>query len=395
MAKKKDPPAKPEKKSPVRRKKASTNTAKKAKIPAKQAKPKIAAPKTVLKKERKTVTPAKPVKALAPKAELEPKRKPPIRPRLAKPKMTPLKPEKVKEPPIPLHVTITDVESTKFEITPPEKPVPTVQPPRELPKEYGETRIVLLVRDPEWVFAYWEINDEMRFRHSLERGVHNKTLAFRVYDVTDIIFDGTNAHRYYDVIINDYALSWYLRMPEVNRSWCVDLGYYDPKSGDFVLLARSNTVTTPPGRISNIIDEKWMQVSQEHLEEIMRLSGGFGPFDFRGSENVIRDISEKLKIQIEQAGGASGALASGQISIRPAEKKNFWLVVNTDLIVYGATEPNAKVTIQGKTVPLRKDGTFSVRFTLPDGTMDIPVRAVNASGDSKREIIPKVKKETK
>ncbi|MCX7000310.1 MAG: DUF4912 domain-containing protein [Candidatus Sumerlaeota bacterium] len=394
MAKKKDSPDKSRKKLPIQKKKASPNTAKKAKIPVKQVKPKIAVPKTVLKKERKTVRPAKPVKALAPKEEPKPKRKPPIRPRVAKPKMPPLKTEKVKEPTIPLHVTITDVESTKFEIALPEKPAPTVQQPRELPKEYGETKIVLLVRDPEWVFAYWEINDEIRFRHGLERGAHTRTLAFRVYDITDIIFDGTNAHRYYDVIINDYALSWYLRMPEVNRSWCVDLGYYEPKSGDFVLLARSNTVTTPAGRISHIIDEKWMQVSQEHLEEILRLSGGFGPFDFRGSENVIRDISEKLKIQVEQAGGASVAVASGQIPPRPATKKDFWLVVNTDLILYGATEPNAKVTVQGKAVPLRKDGTFSVRFTLPDGTMVIPVRAVNASGDKEREIIPKVKKET-
>jgi len=167
MAKKKDSPGKSRKKLPIQKKKASPNIAKKAKTPATQAKPKIAVPKTVLKKERKTVRPAKPVKALAPKAEPKPKRKPPIRPRIAKPKLPPLKTEKVKEPIIPLHVTITDVESTKFEIAPPEMPAPTVQQPRELPKEYGETKIVLLVRDPEWVFAYWEINDEIRFRHGL------------------------------------------------------------------------------------------------------------------------------------------------------------------------------------------------------------------------------------
>jgi len=45
-------------------------------------------------------------------------------------------------------------------------------------------------------------------------------------------------------------------------------------------------------------------------------------------------------------------------------------------------------------VPLRSDGTFSVRFTLPDGTLVIPVHALNADGDRRCEIVPKVKKDT-
>ncbi len=292
----------------------------------------------------------------------------------------------------------TGVESTKFEMKPPrmrpEKPAYLPAPPRELPTGYGDTKVVLLVRDPEWVFAYWEINDETRASHNLVRGKHSKTLALRVFDVSDIDFDGTNAHRFYDVIINDYAVSWYLRMPEVNRSWCVDIGYYDEKSGEFMALARSNTVRTPPSYVSEHADEEWMQVSQERFEEILRLSGGLNVLDFSGSENVLQAMSERLKVRIEQAGGASGAIASGQVVKRPPVRKDFWLTVNTDLIVYGATEPDARVTIQGRVVTLRNDGTFSIRFSLPDGTRVIPVRAVNAAGNREREITPKVKKET-
>lgn len=75
--------------------------------------------------------------------------------------------------------------------------------------------------------------------------------------------------------------------------------------------------------------------------------------------------------------------------------KKFWLVVDTELIVYGATEPDAKVTLQGRPVKLNPDGTFSLRFALPDGEQVIPVRGVNKDGDMEITITPVVLKETR
>jgi len=69
--------------------------------------------------------------------------------------------------------------------------------------------------------------------------------------------------------------------------------------------------------------------------------------------------------------------------------------VNTELIVYGATEPDAKVTVQGREIKLNKDGTFSLRFALPDGKQIIPVRAESNDGVDVRVITPVVKKETR
>ena len=82
------------------------------------------------------------------------------------------------------------------------------------------------------------------------------------------------------------------------------------------------------------------------------------------------------------------------VKIKPKEKK-FWLVVNTELIVYGATEPDAKVSVQGKEIRLRPDGTFSLRFALPDGKQAIPVHATSSDGKDKRAITPTVFRETK
>ena len=64
--------------------------------------------------------------------------------------------------------------------------------------------------------------------------------------------------------------------------------------------------------------------------------------------------------------------------------KGFWFNVNAELIIYGATEPDATVTIGGRTIRLRGDGTFSYRFVLPDGRYQLPAMATSADGTDSR-----------
>jgi uncharacterized protein len=64
------------------------------------------------------------------------------------------------------------------------------------------------------------------------------------------------------------------------------------------------------------------------------------------------------------------------------------------VIVYGATEPDAAVTFQGRPVQLRPDGTFSFRFSLPDGKFVFDARAVSADGLEERVITPTVQRTT-
>ncbi len=59
----------------------------------------------------------------------------------------------------------------------------------------------------------------------------------------------------------------------------------------------------------------------------------------------------------------------------------FWFSLNAELVIYGATESNASVTIGGLPIDLRPDGTFSCRFSLPDGDHAVTVSAVSAAGE--------------
>ncbi|HWV98237.1 MAG TPA: DUF4912 domain-containing protein [Candidatus Acidoferrum sp.] len=65
------------------------------------------------------------------------------------------------------------------------------------------------------------------------------------------------------------------------------------------------------------------------------------------------------------------------------EQQGFWFNVNAELIIYGATEPGALVTIGGSPIRLRPDGSFSCRFALPDGYYHLPLSAVSAQGDAR------------
>jgi hypothetical protein len=81
--------------------------------------------------------------------------------------------------------------------------------------------------------------------------------------------------------------------------------------------------------------------------------------------------------------GAIGAISSP--AAKPgAREKGFWFNVNAELIVYGATEKDATVSIAGRKIKLRPDGSFSYRFALPDGNYEMPVVAISADGTDGR-----------
>ena len=87
---------------------------------------------------------------------------------------------------------------------------------------------------------------------------------------------------------------------------------------------------------------------------------------------------------ISSPGISSVTSPFGGGGVGAAPVKGFWFNVNAELIIYGATEPGAKVTLGGHEIKLRTDGTFSFRFALPDGKYDLPAVAVSASGDDAR-----------
>src|SRR5262249_3422501 len=107
------------------------------------------------------------------------------------------------------------------------------------PETYGVDRVRLLVKDPEWLFAYWDLSrrsvDTLR-REVGERGMALTRLTLRI---TDPAHGGTS------VILLPYAArAWHVRGARVPRSYRALLGWTLPP-GQFRVLAESNVVRTP------------------------------------------------------------------------------------------------------------------------------------------------------
>jgi hypothetical protein len=77
-------------------------------------------------------------------------------------------------------------------------------------------------------------------------------------------------------------------------------------------------------------------------------------------------------------------ISSEALGPEQPRQRNFWFNVNAELIVYGATDPSATVTIGNRAIRLRRDGTFSYRFALPDGYYELPSVATSLDGESRR-----------
>lgn len=251
---------------------------------------------------------------------------------------------------------------------------------------YNDTQIVLMVRDPYWLYSYWSINQETRnFISNSIKKWNEITLVLRVYDITNCNFDGSNSNYFFDININQDAANWYIHVGGPNRTFCVDLGFIQ-ENGNFYTIARSNIVATPRDNISEVIDEEWMIIEEDFQKLYQISSSGLGNSSAQMVESLIKRLEKEMGSQ------AISSMSSPGKSL-PRERK-FWFVLNTELIVYGATEPDATVKLHGETIPLRPDGTFTLRFALPDGSLNIPVEAQSNDKLETITITPLVEKQT-
>ena len=120
-----------------------------------------------------------------------------------------------------------------------EKIPPT--PWETLPPEYGENTITLITVDPNKLFTYWEVREDILT-------IFTGNLNIRVYDVTGIDFDGMNANSYFDIAANERIGSCYIDVSPA-KEIIADIGiiYFE---GIFITVARSNKVSTPPIPVS-------------------------------------------------------------------------------------------------------------------------------------------------
>jgi hypothetical protein len=253
-----------------------------------------------------------------------------------------------------------------------------------LPEKYGATMAALLPKDPGWMFLYWEITADSTARIIRDHGsgvFETSRQVLRVHDMTSEKADG---RRYFDVPVRLEAGNWYVNAPGGGGAYSCELGLVTP-SGEFIGIVTSNTVSLPAGRTSAAAGGRWMTVTPD-FDKLLELSGveyaGKGSGEIAGS--LARRWETLRSVFSSAASWGATSLSSGLRYAGP--EKKFRLAADCEIILYGATEPGARVTVGGRKVGLTPDGTFSMRFALPDGGTELPVSAVPDDGTEQRQV---------
>lgn len=356
----------------------------------------------------------------------------------------------------------------------------------ELPESYGTARLWLTARDPQWLYAHWDLSAaQQRDYNAASDDGH---LVVRVFEKEVLGEPVVTQH------VHPESKNWFIHVGRGGIKFVAQLGYFDQQER-WQTIAVSAATMTPPENLSedtsaefatlpvevpfDQLVEMVKTVVSQHVPLIEALAqlreeghpnlptadtfaplpaaldvtpptpsapiGAAAPATPRGSaarvatagpaptphwtpaqakalaevvtmdevrrvwigsleitelirRQLVKQLSEQSAAQLAAGRGslgpgspsspfgALGALGSlpGPITGGGGKAHGFWFNVNAELIIYGATEPDATVTMGGRQIRLRPDGTFSYRFALPDGTFDLPAIATSAAGDDSR-----------
>ena len=311
----------------------------------------------------------------------------------------------------------------------------------ELPEAYGTKKLFVTARDPHWLYANWDLTQEQQSKLNARSAEGH--LILRVY------LSKIEGHPLYEIHVHPESRHWFAHVERAGQPYAAELGYYSTV-GRWTRVASSSATVTPPDSVSEngtaefatipfefpfaklmeivkaavrenrplaqAVEELrrtghpalprvngqpltvWTQEQEAALAKIIAIDDSRRVW--MGSLEITELIRRRLQQEMSSFGLASslGVSSLGISSLSSPfggmPTKGFWFMVNAELIIYGATEPDAKVTLGGTQVKLRPDGSFSFRFALPDGNYDLPAVAVSADGTDARAADLKFSRQT-
>ena len=310
----------------------------------------------------------------------------------------------------------------KFTVSP-AHPGPTSAEPGGLPESYGTGKLGIIARDPRCLYVFWDATRQQQESYLADS--RQTELVLRIEDKT-------TGQQVSELRADLRSRSWFMRVPQGGVAYRANLGFADPARG-WMSIAVSETVRTPSEGVSPQREARFAEVrAPQNVPDITArtASSGIGDFVVQSTppeveqaefelglppaevwsparEQALQNLVHLDEIRREWIGSlevaelvARAHLASelpipeqaqGSISSplggQPPPPRQFWFNLNAELVVYGATEPNARVTLAGREVKLRPDGTFSYRFALPDGFFELPAAATSAEHETRSAIL--------
>ncbi len=300
------------------------------------------------------------------------------------------------------------------------------------------TELVLLEVSPHRAHAYWNIEvEDFRAARKLT-GMEQAPLVIRLFDVTDGT-PPERAITAFDVEIQGLQGHWYLDLWKDGRTHVADLGFRDPE-GRLVRLARSNAVSTPSSvespayhtealdtrapenlRVTDLVLDPNLSPENTDVETGVSLEsvevaevravveqGGDAPEqspDGWPSAETLERLVPGGAVSPEPVAPAPEAPAAGTPPVQAAPstpppsrvpdsspmpldhyvslssyehgRRAVALEISVELHIHGRAKPGTELTLYGQPVPLRPDGSFTIRKPLPQGAVVLPLLAVD------------------
>ena len=274
--------------------------------------------------------------------------------------------------------------------------------------EDAKTNLVFLPRDPEWAYVFWHISEADREK---AKSLGANKLCLRLYDVTGAKDGNFNQGTLREIAVDSYSTEWYLPIPVSDRDYKVELGYrYGFK---WMSLAFSSAGHVPNSQPSEQILDKFVPFNLESPaetnlaitnsdeseinglhERLYQVATDYTKRSRAGSEEFMENNSKYTPNPSQNDSGA-GLWASGlNESGVGISNRSFWLVADAELIVYGATDPSANLTIGDEKVPLASDGTFRLQVPFRDGLQNYEIKATDSVGEQNRSITMRFNRDT-
>lgn len=214
-------------------------------------------------------------------------------------------------------------------------------------------RLSLTVRDPYWLHVYWELTPQtiQRAQVALGRHWHSAEPVLRLLEIGQNDTDPSVKQPLRDVVVHGGVNNWYLDVTDPPRSFQTEIGYRTP-DGRFLCLVRSNVVSTAV-----------KDVFEKHPQRTMPAP-----------------LMNRFGLGAQNTGDA---------------RDEFALEVDAEVVLFGVAEPGSQVTLKGEPIATREDGTFTIRFPLPDRRQVFPVVANSGDGMEQRTVVLAVERNTK
>jgi hypothetical protein len=286
------------------------------------------------------------------------------------------------------------------------------EPETDLPTAYGTKKLFVTARDPHWLYANWDLTHDQQ--SALNARSAEGHLILRIYS------NKIEGHPLYEIHVHPESRHWFAHVEKAGSPYTAELGYYSPV-GRWMRVAASGSTVTPPDSVSEEGNTEFATIPFEFpfaklldivkaavrenrplaqaVEELRRTGHPALPRvngepisnwtheqetaltkiiaidDSRRVWMGSLEITELIRRRLAQEMSSFGLVSSLGVSSlgisslssplgggMPA--KGFWFNVNAELIIYGATEPDAKVTIGGHQIKLpavavSSDGTDS------------------------------------